>query len=343
MVEPGRTFTASTASSYRYGFNGQEKSTEVNSDGNLYNGEFWEYDSRIVRRWNVDPVPKVYESPYAVLGNNPISNIDPDGSDTLTFTMNTTNRKERRMKSGLDGTSSKVVMPGSSTTTENIDIKKGEGADVFYYQQNTTTIDENGKLQEFNPAGSASNFYRTGGWSGILGPQYDDRNVLAMLAPKSLLQLYANKSNFGPQKWAYQTAIVNKSDIPFIAGLQKGVNISYTIAGAYGVFRFAASNLVAETFESQLAQRGAIGTTIHFTDQMAARGFTKDAILKIMDKGVVQEQVYKGQCQIIYKLGDYKVLMDANIGTRNYGKLINVMGDWNTVGANGVRGAFTGF
>jgi hypothetical protein len=42
-------------------------------------------------------------------------------------------------------------------------------------------------------------------------------------------------------------------------------------------------------------------------------------------------------------LGDYKVVMDANIGTRNYGKVINVMGDYNKVGANGVKGVFTGF
>jgi RHS repeat-associated protein len=65
---------------YRYGFNGQEHSVELHD--NSYTAEFWEYDSRIGRRWNVDPILKEYESPYASLGNNPIWNIDPNGSDT---------------------------------------------------------------------------------------------------------------------------------------------------------------------------------------------------------------------------------------------------------------------
>ena len=42
---------------------------------------YWEYDSRIGRRWNIDPVIKPWESPYATFNNNPISQIDPDGLD----------------------------------------------------------------------------------------------------------------------------------------------------------------------------------------------------------------------------------------------------------------------
>lgn len=42
---------------------------------------FWEYDSRIGRRWNVDPVVKEYESPYLCLNGNPILESDPDGDD----------------------------------------------------------------------------------------------------------------------------------------------------------------------------------------------------------------------------------------------------------------------
>jgi hypothetical protein len=66
---------------YRYGFNGQERSTEINREGNSYTAEFWEYDSRIGQRWNVDPVTKPFESSYSVFGGNPISNIDIDGAD----------------------------------------------------------------------------------------------------------------------------------------------------------------------------------------------------------------------------------------------------------------------
>ncbi len=37
------------------------------------------YDSRLMRRWNTDPVPTAWESPYAANRNNPIFFNDPDG------------------------------------------------------------------------------------------------------------------------------------------------------------------------------------------------------------------------------------------------------------------------
>jgi len=79
MLMPNRKHSASNA--YRYGFNGQEQDLETNKDGNLYNAEYWEYDSRIGRRWNIDPIPKTMVSPYVVLGNSPILYVDPNGAD----------------------------------------------------------------------------------------------------------------------------------------------------------------------------------------------------------------------------------------------------------------------
>ena len=76
MLMPGRKYSSGK---YRYGFNSQEKSTEIND--NLYTATYWEYDSRIGKRWNVDPILKIWESPYATFGGNPILNIDPDGAD----------------------------------------------------------------------------------------------------------------------------------------------------------------------------------------------------------------------------------------------------------------------
>lgn len=40
---------------------------------------FWEYDARLGRRWNVDPITKVGQSPYSVLSNNPIIKYDEYG------------------------------------------------------------------------------------------------------------------------------------------------------------------------------------------------------------------------------------------------------------------------
>jgi hypothetical protein len=50
-----------------------------NSEGTSYTAEFWQYDARIGRRWNIDPVVDPSESPYATNKNNPIKYNDPDG------------------------------------------------------------------------------------------------------------------------------------------------------------------------------------------------------------------------------------------------------------------------
>jgi len=78
MAMPGRKF--SSGSGYRYGFNGQERSTEINN--NSYTAEFWQYDARLGRRWNIDPILKVGESPYSTFSNNPIWFSDYNGADT---------------------------------------------------------------------------------------------------------------------------------------------------------------------------------------------------------------------------------------------------------------------
>ncbi|MGQ3085772.1 hypothetical protein [Flavobacterium sp.] len=67
---------------YFYGFNGQMKDDEVYGvEGTSYTAEYWQYDSRLGRRWNVDPVVKPWESPYACFKNNPIWHIDVNGDD----------------------------------------------------------------------------------------------------------------------------------------------------------------------------------------------------------------------------------------------------------------------
>jgi hypothetical protein len=76
---PGRKYQAGSES-YRYSINGQEKDTELNE--NITTALYWEYDSRIGRRWNVDPKPNVSLSPYVCLENNPILKNDILGDST---------------------------------------------------------------------------------------------------------------------------------------------------------------------------------------------------------------------------------------------------------------------
>jgi RHS repeat-associated protein len=66
---------------YRYGFGGQEKDDEISGEGNNYTAEFWQYDPRLGRRWNIDPLTFKYpwQSPYSAFNNNPIFFNDPLG------------------------------------------------------------------------------------------------------------------------------------------------------------------------------------------------------------------------------------------------------------------------
>ncbi len=78
MLVPNR-HSPDLSRDYRYGFQGQEKDDEISGEGNSYTAEFWQYDPRIARRWNIDPIDKAFESPYSTFKNNPLSFIDPRG------------------------------------------------------------------------------------------------------------------------------------------------------------------------------------------------------------------------------------------------------------------------
>jgi len=72
-------------SGYRFGFNGQEADNEVYGVKQSYTAEFWQYDTRLGRRWNVDPVTNESESSYIGLSNNPIWYCDPNGDFKTKF------------------------------------------------------------------------------------------------------------------------------------------------------------------------------------------------------------------------------------------------------------------
>jgi hypothetical protein len=76
MTMPGRDFSI-TGNRTRHSINGQERSDELND--NLTTAMYWEYDSRIGRRWNRDPILDMSQSPYACFNNSPIFYADVNG------------------------------------------------------------------------------------------------------------------------------------------------------------------------------------------------------------------------------------------------------------------------
>jgi hypothetical protein len=79
LNKPKINCSTTCTTGYRFSFNGQEKTDEISGEGNHNTAMFWEYDTRLGRRWNLDPKPQVNISDYAAFANNPIRFIDPLG------------------------------------------------------------------------------------------------------------------------------------------------------------------------------------------------------------------------------------------------------------------------
>jgi hypothetical protein len=201
---------------YRYGFNGQEKSTEIGVNTNT--AEFWEYDSRIARRWNIDP--HYQNSPYSTLGGNPAYFVDPNGEDTINVTRTRTTQKIK----GHSDPDSDILATHDRTLVNNtasIDIKIAKGPDVFNVTDVNIVLDEDGsvvtkssKTTTLDIRGENSG-YRLGGRN--LQGYLNDTYAAASLLPPGLLSYYANK-NKGfdwPTSRGLEDAKALQSDVPF--------------------------------------------------------------------------------------------------------------------------------
>jgi hypothetical protein len=178
MMQEGRQFVGGMG--YRYGFGAQESDNEVSGRGNSYTAEFWQYDSRLGRRWNLDPVFCEGISSYAVNNLNPICISDPKGAEgEFKIRGSSNDRKQNRqekkalrdlvkdarqeMKSWSDGQWANVELVtgrsksefkrmfrnGSGPYLKFSDISKGSSSEVrnnryahFDGLQNTIVLDE---------------------------------------------------------------------------------------------------------------------------------------------------------------------------------------------------------
>jgi hypothetical protein len=117
---PTRTWSDPNAK-YKYGFNTQEKDDEIAGEGNINTALFWEYDTRLGRRWNIDPIIKFYFSPYACISDNPIIFIDVFGDDDFF------DSKGKYIGSTATGTAIRIINKGitydQATKDVNINTK----------------------------------------------------------------------------------------------------------------------------------------------------------------------------------------------------------------------------
>ena len=174
---PGRDFTI-TGKRSRHSINGQERSDELND--NFTTAKFWEYDSRIVRRWNVDPEEKKFpwQSPYASFDNNPIINTDPSGASTKSTIVN---EKGKVVGGKIDGDKSVYMVKGLTEKTFNSN-------DLAQYKKEGTKIGETVSESSFQSP-------KTGKWLGQVNFDYSAQANLSQ-ATKTLGTFMLTHSNY---------------------------------------------------------------------------------------------------------------------------------------------------
>jgi RHS repeat-associated protein len=146
MKMPGREFFRDSAH-YRYGFNGQEKSDEIAP--NTTTAEFWEYDSRLGRRFNIDPIFNDAISPYTTMDNNPIYFIDPSGDEARDNTKDKHPKRNKRTKHNKDNTTGtqEIINPdGTFTGTTNVKTLK----EIVVEGKRHTSLADHSALSVFN-------------------------------------------------------------------------------------------------------------------------------------------------------------------------------------------------
>ncbi len=152
----GRSFSSTE---YRFGFNTQEKTDEIAGPGNHNTATFWEYDTRLDRRWNIDPVTKPWESLYAYLSDNPLLLNDPNGNDYVLTTKKNQDGKITHVKVSAKiyingvGSSANRAKELTMSANETYKTKTVDGVEVrfdvqYVYSPNKTTGDLNSVLGE---------------------------------------------------------------------------------------------------------------------------------------------------------------------------------------------------
>ena len=158
---------------YRFGFNGKEKNTELNSDNYDFGARI--YDGRLGRWLSVDPLWYKYPDlgTYNFCANNPIFFIDPDGKEivpnanfkgtnyeTVNDYLIASNLAYKKMLRGFADKDNKNFILNFGTN-DNV-IPKGMGG-VTYYSRGTITKTVNSKRQTNTVSAiSTSDFVSTG-------------------------------------------------------------------------------------------------------------------------------------------------------------------------------------
>ena len=146
---------------YRFGFNTQEKEPELGKG--VTSAEFWVYDGKLGRRWNVDPEyeMKLWISTYHSFSNRPIQNVDPNGALDDNYEI-----KE-------DGSIS-VVRTSDATNTYTFVYEDGTKKDLGTYEKTNgmVKLSENTFFYSQQLYKQGNNYLPGDAAAGVLGAMY---------------------------------------------------------------------------------------------------------------------------------------------------------------------------
>jgi hypothetical protein len=146
------------ANKYRYGFNGQEKEKEITGSESHTSAEFWMYDTRLARRWEMDPKPNVSFSPYSCFQLNPIFYFDTKG-DTVGGDMESYNTvknycvdKVNELGKSIEGIKDQIAK--APTTGESVDALSNE-----LNKMESEKSEFNAILEEYKALENSTDYY----------------------------------------------------------------------------------------------------------------------------------------------------------------------------------------
>ena len=186
QYQPTNPFLAQSGV-HRYGFNGQEKDGEIVSEGTHTSAQFWMYDTRLGRRWELDPVFNHSASNYSVLNCNPINYIDPKGDEP---TPKKVERKVKQLERKVDRAMKRnsnltrvqaldnIVRPSLSLKEQYVEHKtfdEAQGSGYKYYDIVQEYQARNPLVNAPAVAPMVGTAVLTGTPTAVFGPTFDDQ------------------------------------------------------------------------------------------------------------------------------------------------------------------------
>ena len=128
MLEPGRNYSVANTN-YRYGFNGKENDNDIENGMQDYGMRI--YDGRLGKFLSVDPITSKYPelTPYQFASNSPLSDVDLDGLEKITYLFNFSANKI---------TKTKIEHPKAGPLGNGVLVKSNYGGVMSYFYGNTS-------------------------------------------------------------------------------------------------------------------------------------------------------------------------------------------------------------